>query len=46
MHTWRRLLQLVVVIVALSALTIGCGTMQGLGRDIQKAGDSLERAAD
>jgi predicted small secreted protein len=28
------------------ALTAGCNTLEGLGKDIQKAGDALEKSAD
>jgi entericidin A len=31
--------------LALSALFAGCNTMEGLGKDISKAGDKLEDAA-
>lgn len=32
-------------LLALSLMLTGCNTMEGLGRDISKAGDSLEEAA-
>lgn len=37
--TWRRL-----VIVSLSSL-MACNTIQGLGRDIEKGGQAVDRAA-
>lgn len=30
---------------ALLALTAGCNTVEGLGKDISKAGDAIENAA-
>jgi len=37
---WTRLL---VVVAALTSA--GCNTMEGMGKDIEKAGDSIENAA-
>jgi predicted small secreted protein len=36
---------LATVALLLTAMTTGCNTMQGLGTDIQNAGQSLEKAA-
>ena len=39
-------MKLIAFLVVLMTLTLsGCETMQGLGRDIQKAGDALESKA-
>lgn len=32
--------------VVFSGLTIGCETMEGAGRDLEKAGDKIEDAVD
>jgi len=32
--------------IAISLLTTGCNTMEGLGKDIKKGGENLERSAD
>jgi len=34
---------LLVVVAALAS--VGCNTMEGMGKDIEKAGDSIENAA-
>ncbi len=34
-----------VILIALLAMT-GCNTMEGAGEDVQKAGKSIEKAAD
>lgn len=34
-----------VILIALLAIT-GCNTMEGAGEDVQKAGKSIEKAAD
>lgn len=34
------------LIIALSALLVGCNTMEGVGTDVKQAGSSLERAAE
>lgn len=36
--------KLVVLLAAVAALT-ACNTMQGVGKDVKKAGESLENAA-
>lgn len=36
--------KMVVLLVAVAALT-ACNTMQGVGKDVKKAGESLENAA-
>lgn len=36
---------LIVLIVFCMAILTGCNTMQGLGKDIKSAGESLEDAA-
>lgn len=38
-------MKLVALILAVMFLA-GCNTMQGLGKDIQRGGEKLERAAD
>jgi predicted small secreted protein len=35
-----------VVALALSVTLAGCNTVKGAGKDVQKAGKSVERAAD
>ncbi|MGB5056803.1 MAG: entericidin A/B family lipoprotein [Nitrospirales bacterium] len=34
-----------VLLIALLAMT-GCNTMEGAGKDVQKAGEKIEKAAD
>lgn len=34
-----------VVVVSLLMMLCGCNTMEGLGRDVKKSGESLEGAA-
>ena len=41
----RRLVAILVVI-ALALAGIGCETVKGMGRDIEKAGEAIEKAAD
>jgi predicted small secreted protein len=41
----KRIALLIIVIFSLAVVT-GCNTMEGLGKDIKKAGESLEEAAD
>lgn len=36
----------IVVGVVLAVVMSGCETMKGAGKDIQKAGESIEKAAD
>ena len=37
---------LIAVILVLSAVTFsGCNTVEGIGKDIQKAGDAIEKSA-
>jgi len=38
-------MKLVALILA-GVVLVGCNTVQGLGKDIQKGGEKLERAAD
>lgn len=38
-------MKLVALILA-GMVLVGCNTVQGLGKDIQKGGEKLERAAD
>jgi predicted small secreted protein len=33
------------LLLALSAALVGCNTIAGAGQDVQKAGESIERAA-
>ncbi len=37
---------LILLVVFCMAMLIGCNTMEGLGKDIQSAGEKLEDAAD
>lgn len=46
MNPYIKILGVLVMTVALSGLTIGCETMEGAGRDLEKAGDKIEDAAD
>lgn len=43
--TTKKLACLLVVAFALSALT-GCNTVQGLGKDIERAGEEIQDGAD
>lgn len=36
----------VLVLSAIALLTSACNTMEGMGKDVQKAGKSIERSAD
>ncbi len=40
-----KILAALAMLVAFSGLSIGCETMEGAGRDIEKAGDNIEDAA-
>jgi predicted small secreted protein len=46
MSRYIKILSVLAMAVALSGLTVGCETMEGAGRDIEKAGDKIEDAAD
>ncbi|CAM4319140.1 Entericidin [Bordetella tumbae] len=37
---------LLVVLLAVSAISAGCNTIAGAGKDIEKGGESIQRAAD
>ncbi|CAM4153859.1 entericidin A/B family lipoprotein [Bordetella muralis] len=37
---------LLVVLLAVSAISAGCNTVAGAGKDIEKGGESIQRAAD
>lgn len=37
---------LLVVLLAVSAVSAGCNTVEGVGKDIEKGGESIQRAAD
>jgi predicted small secreted protein len=34
------------VLVLLTVMTLGCNTMQGVGEDVEKAGQKIEEAAE
>ena len=36
----------ILVLCGLAVCAIGCETVKGMGRDIEKAGEAIERAAD
>ena len=36
----------ILIVFALAVGSIGCETVKGMGRDIEKAGDAIEKAAD
>lgn len=40
-----RILSLIFAVLAVTVLT-GCNTMQGFGRDVERAGEEIEEAAD
>ena len=33
-------------LIALSALLVGCNTIEGVGKDIKKGGEKIEKAAE
>ncbi len=35
---------MIVVLIAAALTLAGCNTMEGFGQDVQKAGDSIEKA--
>ncbi len=37
---------MLIILATLSCLTTACSTMEGLGQDINKAGNAISRAAD
>ena len=37
---------MLIALAALTCLTAACSTMEGLGQDINKAGNAISRAAD
>lgn len=41
----KRLLITLAALVGLSAFVAGCNTIEGMGKDIGKAGDKIEEAA-
>lgn len=46
MNRYLKILSVLAMAVALSGFSIGCETMEGAGRDLEKAGDGIEDAAD
>ncbi len=40
-----KILSVMTVAVALSGFSIGCNTMEGAGKDVEKAGDAVKDAA-
>lgn len=46
MKPWMRAMLTVLAASALAAGVSACNTLEGLGKDIQKAGQSIENAAD
>lgn len=36
--------KVVLLLVALSALTAGCNTVHGMGQDIEKGGEAIQRS--
>lgn len=42
----KRLVSLVLAIGVLVAALAGCNTMEGLGKDIEKGGKAIQKAAD
>jgi predicted small secreted protein len=41
----KKFVLLFVALSTLSALTAGCNTMRGLGQDIEKGGEAIQRGA-
>ncbi len=41
----KRLIRLLGALVAIASLTAACNTMQGVGKDISKGGQAIEKAA-
>ncbi|CAM3740574.1 entericidin A/B family lipoprotein [Bordetella tumulicola] len=37
---------LLIVLLAVSAVSAGCNTVAGAGKDIEKGGESIQKAAD
>jgi len=37
---------MLIVLLAVSAISAGCNTVAGAGKDIEKGGESIQRAAD
>lgn len=46
MSRYIKILSVLAMVVAMAGLHIGCETMEGAGRDLEKAGDNIEDAAD
>lgn len=46
MSRFFKILSVLAMAVAFTGLSVGCETMEGAGRDIEKAGDNIEDAAD
>lgn len=46
MSRYLKVLSVLAMLVAMGGLNLGCETMEGAGRDLEKAGDEIEDAAD
>lgn len=44
-HLWKRLAALVVAALAVASLT-ACNTVKGAGKDLEKAGEALQKAGE
>ena len=45
-RTMMKRLATVLVLVAFALAGIGCETVKGVGRDVEKAGEALQKSAD
>ena len=46
MKPFKRLVAALVMVALMGIATLGCNTIRGAGRDIQKGGEAIEDAAD
>jgi len=46
MRTFRRVVAAVVTVALLGVCALGCNTVKGVGKDIEKGGKSIQKAAD
>jgi predicted small secreted protein len=46
MQNFFKNVTIIMMIISLSFLTVSCNTMQGLGKDLEAAGEKIQQKAD
>ncbi|MEX1298175.1 MAG: entericidin A/B family lipoprotein, partial [Desulfotignum sp.] len=46
MNRFLKNVTIIVMLISLSFLTVSCNTMQGLGKDLEAAGEKIQEKAD